>query len=81
MLGEVTSSIVGPLLLIFRGLWSSKEVPEDRRKESATSVFKKGKKDNLRKYKLVSLTSTRGKVMEEIYLEAFSEQMNDKIRE
>ena len=81
VLRELAGSIVGPLLLIFGRLWSSGEVPEDGRKGSVTSVFKKGKKEDLGKYKLVSLTLICGKVMEEINLKTISKQMKDKMRE
>lgn len=80
VLRELAGSIVGPLLLIVGRLWSSGKVPEDGRKD-VTSVFKKGKKEDLEKYKLVALTLIPGKVMEEINLETISKNMKDKMRE
>lgn len=57
------SMTVGPLLVIFGRLCSLEEVPEDGKKENVISVFKKGKKGDLGKYKLVSLALTPGKVI------------------
>jgi len=54
---------------------------EDKRKENVTSVFKKGKKEDVGKYKLVSLTLIPGKAIEEINLETISKHMKDKMRE
>lgn len=57
------SMTAGPFLVIFGRLCSLEEVPEDGKKENVTPVFKKGKKEDLGKYKLVSLTLIPGKVM------------------
>ncbi|KAK4818031.1 hypothetical protein QYF61_004155 [Mycteria americana] len=42
-------------------------------------MFKKGKKEELENYKLVSLTSVPGKVMEIILLKNISKHMKDKV--
>ena len=41
-----------------------REVPEDWRKENITHFFKKSKKEDPENYRLVSLTSSTGKVTE-----------------
>lgn len=43
------SMTVGPFLVIFGRLCSLEEVPEDGKNEDVTSVFKKGKKEDLGK--------------------------------
>ncbi|PKU35296.1 hypothetical protein llap_14400 [Limosa lapponica baueri] len=52
------------------------EVPEDWRKANVTPVFKKGKKEDLGNYRLVSLTS--GKMMKRLLLGIISKHMEEK---
>lgn len=78
---ELAGSIAGPLLLIFRRLWSLEEVSGNRRKGNVVSVFKKGKKEDLEKYKVISFALITRKVIEEVNLETVSEHMKDKMRE
>ncbi|GAB0206675.1 mitochondrial enolase superfamily member 1 [Grus japonensis] len=54
------------------------EVPEYRKKASVTPIFEKGKKEDPGNYRLVSLTSISGKVMEYLILETISRHMKDK---
>jgi len=44
------------LSIIIERLWQSCEVPEDWKKAIVTAAFKKGKKDYLGKYRMISLT-------------------------
>ena len=44
-------------------------MPKDWRKANVTPIFKKGKEDDPGNYRLVSLTSIPGKVMEQLILE------------
>jgi len=53
-------------------------VPEDWRKPNVTPVFKKGKKEDPRNYRLVSLTSILGKMMEQLILEVIIKQVEEK---
>ena len=50
-------------------------MPEDQRKANVPPVFRKEDPGN---YRLVSLTSVPGKVMEQLILESISRHMKDK---
>ena len=53
-------------------------MPEDWTKANVTPVFKKGKKEDPGNYRLVSLTSIPGKVMEQLILEIIIKQVEEK---
>jgi len=57
--------------------WRPEET-EDWRKASVTPIFKKGEKENPQNYRLVSLTSIPGKVMEQLILSVISKQVEEK---
>ncbi|KGL74896.1 RNA-directed DNA polymerase from mobile element jockey, partial [Tinamus guttatus] len=75
---EPTDVIAKPLSIIFERSWRMGEVPEDWKKASVMPVFKKGKKEDTGNYRPVSLTSIRGKVMEQLVLAVVSKHMKDK---
>jgi len=52
-------------------------VPEDCRKDNVTPIFKKHTEDP-ENYRLVSLTSIPGKVMEQLILDVISKQVEEK---
>ncbi|XP_056197830.1 uncharacterized protein LOC130150685 isoform X1 [Falco biarmicus] len=58
--------------------WRIGEVPEDRRKANVTVVFKNGQKEDAGNYKLVSITSIPGKVVEQLILEDISKHVEEK---
>jgi len=62
----------------FERSWRTGELPKDWRKASVTPVFKKGKKEDPGNYRPVSLTSTLGKVMEQLILEVINKQVEEK---
>jgi len=78
VLRELADVIAEPLSIIFERSWRTREVPEDWRKAIATPIFKKGKKEDPGNYRPVSLTSTQGKVMEQLILEVIIKQAEEK---
>ncbi|PKU36059.1 rna-directed dna polymerase from mobile element jockey- hypothetical protein [Limosa lapponica baueri] len=74
----MTEVIAGPLSIIFERSWRTGKVPKDWRKANVTPVFKKGKKEDLRNYKPVSLTSLPGKMVERLILGVISKHMKEK---
>ncbi|GAB0186019.1 mitochondrial enolase superfamily member 1 [Grus japonensis] len=78
VLRELADVISVSLSIIFERSWRTGEVPEDWRKANVTLVFKKGKKEDLRNYRPVMLTSIPGKVMEQLILGVISKHVEEK---
>jgi len=78
VLRELADVIAEPLFIIFERSWRTGEVPEDWRKANVTPIFKKGKKEDPGNYRPVSLTSIPGKMMEQLVLEVFIKQVEEK---
>ncbi|KFP33183.1 RNA-directed DNA polymerase from mobile element jockey, partial [Colius striatus] len=79
VLRELADVIAEPLSIIFEQSWRTGEVPEDWRKANVTPGFKKGMKNDRGNYRLVSLTSIPGKVMEQLILNVITEYMKEKV--
>jgi len=75
---EMADVIAKPLSIIFERSWRTGEVPEDGRKANVLPVFKKGKKKDPGNYRLVSLTSFPGKMIQQLILEVIIKQVEEK---
>ena len=78
VLRELTDIIAKTVSIIFERSWRTGEVFEGWRKTNVTPVFKNGNQEDPGNYRLVSLTSIPGKVMEQLIVDVISKLAEKK---
>jgi len=77
LLTELAEMLTKPLSTIYQQSWLTGEVPVDWRLANVMPIYEKGWKEDLGKYRPVSLTSVPRKVMEQIILSAIRWPIGD----
>ncbi|KAJ7406236.1 RNA-directed DNA polymerase from mobile element jockey [Willisornis vidua] len=74
---ELAEELVKLLSIIYQQSWLSGEFPDDWKLANVTPIHKKDRKENLRNYRPVNLTSVPGKVMKLIILSVIIRHLQD----
>jgi len=77
VLKELAEELAKTLSIIYQQSWLIEEVPHDWRITNVTPIYKKGRKEDPRSYRPVSLTSVPGKIMERFILNALTGRVKD----
>ncbi|KAK4825246.1 hypothetical protein QYF61_025645, partial [Mycteria americana] len=77
VLKELADVLTKPLSIIYQQSWLTGGVPADWRLANMMPIFKKGWKEDPGNYRLVSLTSVPGKLMEQIILSAITRHVEN----
>jgi len=78
VLRDLAQDSANPLCIIYQQSWLTREVPDDWRIANVTPTYKKGRKQDPRNYRPVSLTLMLGKIMERFILSVLTEHVKDK---
>jgi len=78
ILRELEDEVAKTLSTSFENLWQSSEAPTAWKRGNISPTSKKGKKEDMRNYRPVSLTSVPSKIMEQILLETMLKHMENK---
>jgi len=71
-------SLRGHSPVSFEGSWQLGEVFDDYKRANVAPIFKKGKKEDLGKWQVVSFTSFLGEIMEQVLQKVVFVCMKDK---
>jgi len=77
VLRELAEELAKPISIICQQSWLTGEVPNDWRITNVTSIYKRGRKEDLANYRPVSLTSVLGKIVERFILSALTQHVKD----
>jgi len=77
VLRELLGELARPFSIIYQQSWLTGEVPDDWRIGNVTPIYKKGRKEDPRNYRPVSLTLVPGEIMKRFILGALTGHVKD----
>ncbi|CAM4590572.1 unnamed protein product [Lepidochelys kempii] len=78
VLWELADVIADPLAIISENSWQLGEVSDDWKKENIVPILKKGKKEKPENYRLTSLNSVHGKIMNQVLKESILKHLKER---
>jgi len=77
VLKELEEELAKTISIIYQQSWLTGEVPDGWRIFNVIRIYKKGWKEDPGSYRLVSLTSVPGKIMEQFFLNVLTRHVKD----